>query len=228
MCCTFNMEKAEVMFQKNRYSRMVTRMQEDDFIGSFGGPELPSWYTNNNEPKSKSGKFKGLTLVLDAHTDVVSAGTVSEDFQGFLGLVEENSQFPLVKERSFLIQPGHVTYAAISATGIIASDAIQSVSPVTRNCYFPNEFELQVHSNYSRANCLLECSMDYARNKLEEKCIPWYFPTTDEQAKPCDPWLTKQFLNIMEQIHDETCSYCLPDCEGTVINDYHQRPISEM
>lgn len=156
-----------------RYSRMVTRMQENDFIGSFGSSELPGWYTEHHEPKSKAGKFKGLTLVLDAHTDIVSAGTVSEDFQGFLGLVEENSQFPLVKERSFLIQPGHTTYAAISATGIIASDSIQSVDPLTRNCYFPNEFELKVHSNYSRANCILECSIDYARNNLEEKCIPW-------------------------------------------------------
>lgn len=45
-----------------------------------------------------------------------------------------------------------------------------------------------------------------------------YFPTTDEKAKPCDPWLTKQFLSILEQIPDEACSYCLPDCEGTV---YH-------
>ncbi|TRY79504.1 hypothetical protein TCAL_17087 [Tigriopus californicus] len=128
---------------------MVTRMQEGISLGALVAQNCRvGIYTKS--PRANP-QFKGLTLVLDAHTDVVSAGTV---------------------KRSFLIQPGHVTYAAISATGIIASDAIQSVSPVTRNCYFPNEFELQVHSNYSRANCLLECSMDYAPKQAGREVYP--------------------------------------------------------
>ena len=60
---------------------MVERMQQQDFRSSFGMAELPEWYLDHNEPKSKSGKHKGLTLILDAHTDIISAGTVSEDFQ---------------------------------------------------------------------------------------------------------------------------------------------------
>ena len=41
---------------------------------------------------------KGLTVILDAHTDLVAEATVSDDFQGFLALVEEGSKYPLVSE----------------------------------------------------------------------------------------------------------------------------------
>lgn len=33
---------------------------------------------------TQSGKHKGLTVLLDAHTDMVTAGTVSEDFQAIV------------------------------------------------------------------------------------------------------------------------------------------------
>ena len=33
------------------------------------------------EPVPEAGKHKGLTLVLDAHQDLVSASSVSEDYQ---------------------------------------------------------------------------------------------------------------------------------------------------
>ena len=41
---------------------------------------------------------QGLTVILDAHTDLVAEATVSDDFQGFFALVEEGSKYPLVSE----------------------------------------------------------------------------------------------------------------------------------
>ena len=38
MCCTFNMEKADKMFEKSQYSEMITMMQESGLY--FRGTEL--------------------------------------------------------------------------------------------------------------------------------------------------------------------------------------------
>ncbi len=51
MCCTFNMHKAEEIFQESQYLNMVTTLQERDANNSFGEGNPPSWYTDNNEPK---------------------------------------------------------------------------------------------------------------------------------------------------------------------------------
>ncbi len=60
---------------------MVKRKQAEDQAGSFDNLTNSQWFFNNSEPKSKAGRSKGLTLILDAHTDIVETGTVSEDFR---------------------------------------------------------------------------------------------------------------------------------------------------
>lgn len=60
---------------------MIAKMQDRDFQSSFGATELPEWYQTGNEPKSKAGKHKGLSIILDAHTNIIAGGTVSEDIQ---------------------------------------------------------------------------------------------------------------------------------------------------
>ncbi len=55
---------------------MVKTMQENDLSLSFGEKKPPKWYQDNKEPKSTVGKNKGLTLVLDGHTNIVAPGTV--------------------------------------------------------------------------------------------------------------------------------------------------------
>ena len=58
---------------------MVAQKQEEDLSQSFGNQSDSQWFSDDNEPTSKSGLNKGLTLVLDAHTDIVETGTVSDD-----------------------------------------------------------------------------------------------------------------------------------------------------
>ena len=62
------------------------------------------------------GKTKGLTLILDAHTNLLAPGTVNDDIEGFYSVVDEPGKYPLLNEGSQLIKPGHATFVAISAT----------------------------------------------------------------------------------------------------------------
>jgi hypothetical protein len=71
----------------------------------------------------------------------------------------------------------------------------------------------------------LECSLFYAQKILPSKmnmstpCTPWYFPFPDDSVTLCDPWQAIRFYDIMfNEIPDDVCSYCLPDCTNTI---YH-------
>ena len=68
---------------------MIAKMQGRDFQSSFGATELPEWYQSANEPKSKAGKHKGLSIILDAHTNIIAGGTVSEDIQVQISLARD-------------------------------------------------------------------------------------------------------------------------------------------
>ena len=45
-------------------------------------------------------------MILDAHSDMYSAGSLNIDTQGFLGLVKPRGSFPLTAIGSFDIRPG--------------------------------------------------------------------------------------------------------------------------
>jgi hypothetical protein len=52
---------------------------------------------------------------------------------------------------------------------------------------------------------------------LTASCTPWYFPFTDDSVTLCDPWQALRFYDIMyNDIPDEVCSHCLPDCTNTI------------
>ena len=45
------------------------------------------------------GKNRGLTLIIDAHSDILSPSTVRDDFEGFLALVNSQTKFPALFEK---------------------------------------------------------------------------------------------------------------------------------
>ena len=49
---------------------------------------------------------KGLFVVLDAHNDLISAGSVIGDFGTFTGLIVHPGSFPLTNMKGFQIRPG--------------------------------------------------------------------------------------------------------------------------
>jgi hypothetical protein len=58
-----------------------------------------------HDPKSRKCN-EGLTVILDTHSDLLSAGSLDDDTQGFLGLIKPRGSFPLTAIGSFNIRPG--------------------------------------------------------------------------------------------------------------------------
>ena len=225
MCCTFNTGKVDSIFREGEYTAEIQKLEAQDKEHAFEGSEKPDWYTKDNEPIPHPGQDKGLRLVLDAHSDLVSPGSVADRFRGFVVLIDGNNDYPLSSRRSFLLKPGYESLVQISATQVYGTSGIKKyIKPNRRGCYFPDEFRLEMYKEYSQYNCILECSLEYARNKVGSKndtnttkgCTPWFYPAPEEHVYSwCNPWDTQEFQNYMTKIPDDECSYCLPDCNST-------------
>ena len=76
MCCTFNMEEADKIFQQSQYASQVKEMQARDHLVATpkGAADLPKWFTEEKEPVPQAGVYKGLSLILDGHTNLLSPG----------------------------------------------------------------------------------------------------------------------------------------------------------
>ena len=220
MCCTFNMEAAEEMFRKGPYSDAILELQKTDRTFAFdGNVELPDWWVSNKEPSSQPGKSKGLTLVLDAHSDTVASSSVTEDVDGFFAIVDSSNQFPMTRIKSALVRPGHNNLVAIKATKVASDPRIRAgATKEQRHCIFEDEFELELHTKYSQANCILERSMKYVMVKhmnTSDPCSPWYFPRTKKSLRICDPFEAYAFSSAMQNVPPNELADCFPDCDST-------------
>ena len=124
---------------------------------------------NDDELTPEAGRNKGLQLVLDAHAEIVSGGTIQGDFDGFYVTVGPKDQYPLTMKKSILIRPGHNNFVSLEATKITSDDNLKKIDVDQRNCLFTNEMELYYHNDYSKANCDLEGSMLYALSQVSSK-----------------------------------------------------------
>jgi hypothetical protein len=55
----------------------------------------------------EAGHSKGLTLMLDAHSDLIAASSIPDDFEGFLAVIDSRTQYPITSRKSVLIRSGH-------------------------------------------------------------------------------------------------------------------------
>jgi hypothetical protein len=55
----------------------------------------------------EAGRSKGLSLMLDAHSDLIAASSIPDDFRGFLAVIDSRTQYPITSGKSVLIRPGH-------------------------------------------------------------------------------------------------------------------------
>ena len=69
MCCSFNMEKVENVLRKSRYKDAISQKQSDDDNNAFELSSKPKWYVENHEPTPGPGRDKGLTLIIDGHSN---------------------------------------------------------------------------------------------------------------------------------------------------------------
>lgn len=117
---------------------------------------------------------------------------------------------------------------SLGATKVTPNENIRSTKPEKRNCYFGNEYQLKAHKSYSQVkvfgtwllfwqipsqkiiqqtSCILECSIQFGLSKQSngEKCIPWYYPAVDPDARMCDPYETRDFNGEIEKMPSNEC-----------------------
>ena len=242
VCCSFNMKNAENVFIESRFTEMMSKKQREDVKKSFEDSSTPNWYKKTNQPISNSGSARGLKLILDRHTDKLSSMSVQDNFRGFIGIIDGNDKYPMTQLNELRINTGMENDIKIVATNLKTVDETRKISPMKRNCYFPDEYKLKLHQKYSQANCIFECRVNFVyecskqtsrdgknfdcleQNVLQSEirndsvgCIPWFYPTIEsETIKMCNPWETKTFQNMMNSYSKiNKCNYCLPDCNIT-------------
>ena len=186
MCCTFNMKAADEIFMKSKYREMVEFMEERDKNMSFDhSQQLYEEWKTLGEPVPEAGRTKGLQLILDAHSDVVSGGTVSEDFDGFFAIIDGTDKYPNTQMRSVLIRPGYNNIVSMDAVKISAAKDVEaSIEKEKRNCFFPTEKKLTYFKYYSQSNCKTECLLDFAASKVIMPLIQIFFHFSFEPFLP--------------------------------------------
>ena len=211
ICCAFNKKNA---LKKSLYANLVAELQLED------KKERNRKKNINDQPaKVRIGKRKGLRVILDQHSNLPSFSTVQQDYHGFKVFIGSKQEFPLVRERSFLVHPGHENY--VEATGyVISSDSdIAKLNPKGRNCYFQDEGDLEFHEIYSYASCKLECMIKMVEEEID--CVPWYLPHSDQMAV-CNPWKAMEFGRLLDVLDTQICNNrCLPDCNTVIYSFSH-------
>ena len=180
------------------------------------------------EPKIYPGRDEGLQLILDAHTDKISSGSISDNFRGFHVVIDGKEKYPFTSKNGILIKSGQDNDVIISATRFEANKNIKGVAATKRNCYFPDEHPLKLYKLYSQANCLFQCKIEHVREQMSKtkigttnngngtRCVPWFYPVEDKYLyELCDPWQTAAFQKLFKEVSDDQCSQCLPDCTTT-------------
>ena len=216
MCCSFNYDST---LKNSTYTRMLQNL------------------SNNTKEKirmARTGKMRGLTLVVDHNSRLKSPGSLSQDNDAIQVFVGGPREFPLIQDRGFVADPGQEHFVEITAVPITASKEIQKIRPAQRKCYLPQDISLHTHTEYSYSACRLEAGL--ARGLAQANCSPWYLPTlpSNQGVTMCDPWQTVTFTRQMQGDGDgggegdgggdggddgdgegDGGNICLPDCEIT-------------
>ena len=110
---------------------------------------------------------------------------------------------------------GHHNIITVTGMKIDADDSMRQLDVKERKCIFYDESSsLRIYQNYTYENCIFECSLLEANSNFN--CTPWYFPTTDENIKVCNPWEALNFSTYLNTVKSEKCSKCLPECTNTI------------
>ncbi len=75
ICCSFNMKAANEIYVKSRYRDALETMQNVDKLAALLPTSIPTDYAKSQEPKTISGIYKGLLLVIDSHSNWIVPGS---------------------------------------------------------------------------------------------------------------------------------------------------------
>ena len=156
MCCTLNSEEA---LRASEYQKLVKEMQGTGAV---------------KKVEAQVGKKNGLKLTLDLHSNLVSFGTLDQDFDAFNIFIGRPAEFPVLKERGLQLEPGHEHWIDLSASVVTSSEGVRNIDTQARNCYYSDEGNLTFYQEYTFTNCRLECAILKVEKRLG--CIPWFLP----------------------------------------------------
>ena len=97
MCCALNWENA---IKSSEYKAMITDMQEN---------------MADKKMKSKGGERGGLRVILDLHSNLVSLGSLHQDYDAFRLFIGQPDEFPVIRQRSIRLRPGDEHFVDLSA-----------------------------------------------------------------------------------------------------------------
>ena len=132
MCCAFNMKKAEEIFKRSIYTEFISDRQKEEAEHAFEDRTVPLWYKQNNEPTSEAGESRGLKLILDRHSDRLSTMSVTDDFKGFIGIVDGKDKYPMAYLNDLRINPGMENDIKVNAITMESDQQIREYSPERR------------------------------------------------------------------------------------------------
>lgn len=156
MCCALNNVDA---LRDSEYKQLVRKQQgENRFRQSVN---------------STVGQQKGLRLTLDLHSNMVSFGSLGQEYDAFKIFIGQPQEFPMIKERSLKLQPGREHFIELSAK-VVSTKDIRGIAPEARECHFHDEGDLTLYEKYTYSNCRLECAIMKSENMYG--CVPWYLP----------------------------------------------------
>ena len=155
MCCALNNVDS---LEDSEYKDLVHKHQGD---------------TKTQTVNSTVGRRNGLRLTLDLHSNLVSFGTLGQEYDAFNVFIGQPEEFPMIKEKSLQLQPGREHFIDLSAR-VVSTKDIKNIAPEARECYFNDEGDLEFYEKYTYSNCRLE----YASKKSEiiYGCVPWHLP----------------------------------------------------
>ena len=135
MCCRFDLDKPNNVFKIN--TQTMQNLQVQDTANAFD-TIYDSKQTLDIDVKPEVGRFLGL--ILDAHSDLLSDGSIEEDSNRFLVGLTKSEEFPLMGQGTKVLKPGHEHFLSLSAVDTITNERIQTyLKPEKRKCLFPDE-----------------------------------------------------------------------------------------
>ena len=212
LCCAFN---SRDVLKKSGYKDLILKMRGES--------------TNNYNSKlvPKAGKKNGLKIILDAHYDKVTFGSVYGDASGMRVFIGEPEEFVVMGERGKVLEPGKEHFLDISGYVIKADTKLTKLSPKNRRCFFKDESSLEYHEVYTATTCKLECGIQAVEKEMQ--CVPWYLPQgrvwifswikatfcgLGNDSIVCDPWKAETFREKLGVFDPSSCQ-CFSLCSET-------------
>ena len=198
MCCALNNVDA---LRESEYKRLVHKQQGENKAGTV---------------KSTVGRRNGLRLTLDLHSNMVSFGTLGQEYDAFNVFIGQPEEFPMIMEKSLQLQPGREHFIDLSAE-VVSTNDIKDIAPEARECYFNDEGKLEFYEKYTYSNCRLECAIKMS--EAEYHCVPWHLPRVRTNSLDCRISLQENLeLIIADSAQTEYCStfHCPSVCVSQV------------